>query len=411
MRVGLTFDDVLLVPKRSPLGSRKDADVSSRITRTLGINTPILSANMPWCTEHDMALAMAACGGLGLIHRMTTVERQVTLVEKVKSGTADSRFFEPSRDPSGRPLVGAAVGVTDDYFDRAHSLIDAGADVLVVDVAHGHADHTLDAVERLKAAFPANGIIAGNVATAAGTRDLIDAGADAVKAGIGPGSMCTTRIVTGAGVPQLSAITECAAEADKDDVPVIADGGIRTPGDIAKALAAGASTVMLGGMLAGADESAAMPITVNGRQMRTTTGYPSVGMKITLKTLRGEAVSEDELRAYVPEGTEATYLSTGPVLDTILRCVGGLQSGMSYSGATTLAELRANAEFIEVRSGGFAEGLPHALTAAQVDLDRSRFLGGSGSRLNRDGDAEPQHGSSVHVVQSSPAMLGEDVSH
>ena len=388
IRVGLTFDDVLLVPSRSGLPSRKYADVSSRLTRTLRLNTPILSANTPWCTEHNMALAMAACGGIGIVHRMTTVDRQVAEVGKVKSGTAESRFFEPSRDRSGRPLAGAAVGVKDDYLDRARALIDAGADVLVVDVAHGHADHTIAAVERLKGALPGTGVIAGNVATAAGTRDLIEAGADAVKVGIGPGSMCTTRVVTGSGVPQLTAIMECAAEAERDDVPVIADGGLRAPGDIVKALAAGASTVMLGGMLAGADESAAMPVDAGDRQVRTTTGYPSLGMELTLKALRGEPVDEDELRAYVPEGTEATYASTGPVVDTILRCVGGLRSGMSYSGAATLAQLRANAEFIRVRAPGFAEGLPHALTAtAQVDLDHTRFLGRSGPPPTGEGGA------------------------
>jgi IMP dehydrogenase/GMP reductase len=216
--------------------------------------------------------------------------------------------------------------------------------------------------------------MAGNVATATGTRDLIDAGADAVKVGIGPGGICTTRIVAGSGVPQLSAVLECSAEAARDGIPVIADGGIKEPGDLVKALAAGAHSVMLGSVLAGAEESEAMLVEdANGGRAKVSTGFVTFGMRLTLKRAHGEAVTREELTAYTPEGVESTFACSGRVEETLRRFVGGLRSGMSYSGAHTLSELRDRAQFVRITAAGLTENSPHALRSVeQLPLDYSR---------------------------------------
>ena len=361
--LGLTFDDVLLVPQRTRAKSRKDVDVSSKLTKRIDIKIPIISSNTPWCTEAAMGIAMAELGGIGIIHRMTTLEIQAALVEKVKSTVIDQTLFPlASVDANKQPLVGAAIGTKDDYLERAKQLVDHGVDILVVDIAHGHADYALDVISKFKALYPHVDIIGGNVATAEGVSDLIEAGADAVKVGIGPGGVCTTRLVAGAGVPQLTAIIECATAARKQGIPIIADGGIRTSGDIAKAIGAGASTVMLGSMLAGTDESAAQLVEIDGNLYKISTGFPSLGVELTLKGIRNEEITEEEVKEYVPEGVDATFEYKGSVADVLTQLVGGLRSGMSYSGSLSVAEFWEKARFIQVSAAGQAENKPHVQT-------------------------------------------------
>lgn len=368
---GLGLDDVLLVPRRTSVTSRSHTDVGTEFVPGLRLAVPIVSANTPWCTGARMATSMALAGGLGVVHRMQTAQDQAAEVAAVKKEQPEgSRTPGATVDERGRLRAAAAVGVTDDYLDRAALLVEAGADALVVDVAHGHADYVLKAVDQLKSRWPGVPVVGGNVATPEGTKDLIDAGADAVKVGIGPGGICTTRLVAGSGMPQFTAVLQCAEEAAGHGVPVIADGGIKEPGDVAKVLAAGARTAMLGSALAGAEESAALLVEHGGRPAKVSTGFVTFGMRLTLKRARGEAVTKEELAQYTPEGVEATWPFTGPVADTVNRFVGGLRSGMSYSGAHTLAEFRERAGFVRVTPAGLAENHPHALgRAQQVPLD------------------------------------------
>lgn len=353
IRLGLTFDDVLLVPKRTAARSRKMVDISSRFSRNIRLRVPITSSNVDFCTEAAMAIEMALFGGIGVLHRVNTVADQVTELLRVKRHAVD-RAARPDAtvDAQGRLAVAAAVGIINDHRERADRLVEAGADALVVDVAHGHADGVIETVAFLKARYPHVDIVAGNVATADGARDLIAAGADAVKVGIGPGGVCTTRLVAGAGVPQITAILDCAAVARDHGVPVIADGGIRRIGDVCKALACGASTVMLASALAGSDESCATPVERDGERLKITTGEASLGMKLMLKKRNAEPITRDEIDDYVAEGTEATFRATGPVRLTLLQFAGGLRSGMSYSGALDLEELWTKAEFCRVTALG-----------------------------------------------------------
>ena len=373
---GYSFDDLLLVPRRTRATTRKSVDVTTQLTPRIKLALPIVSANTPWCTEAKMAAGMAALGGIGFIHRMTSADLQAEEVRKTKSTSVDKSALPLATvDGRGRFRVGAAVGVKADFLHRAERLVEAGADVLILDVAHGHADYVLDAVAKLKVAFPEVDLIAGNVATAEGTADLISAGAQAIKVGIGPGSVCTTRIVTGAGVPQLTAILDCAEEARRHRAPVIADGGIRSSGDIAKALAAGASTVMLGKMLAGTDESAAILVEHDGRRHKITNGFVTLGVGLTLKRIEGATITEDEFKQYVPEGVEATFDYAGPLRDLVAKLVGGLRSGLSYCGSMSIPELWEKAEFIQVTAAGNHEGRPHVQEGvASVHPDYASLL-------------------------------------
>ncbi|MEU9790269.1 IMP dehydrogenase [Streptomyces sparsogenes] len=396
-RTGLSFDDVLLVPQRTPLTSRRQADTASELLPGIVLRTPVISANTQWCTGDRMAVAMALCGGLGVLHRMQTVDQQLAQLDAVKAhrpgdtgetgGAGEAgRAGEPEKSGAdagatcardGRLLVGAAVGVTGDWRERAGRLVEHAVDLLFVDVAHGHSDQVIEAVAKLRAAYPGLPLVAGNVATTAGVADLAEAGADVVKVGIGPGGVCTTRLVAGTGVPQLTAIMDCAAAAAERGVGVIADGGIRESGDIAKSLAAGAHAVMLGSALAGADESAATPVTRNGRAYKVSNGFVSLGMKLTLRHAAGEKITREEVDDYVPEGTEATFPASGPVARTLRRLMGGVQSAISYSGARDVAGFRERAEFIRVTSAGRAENRPHARERSeQIDIDHvSRAVG------------------------------------
>ncbi len=332
---GLTFDDVLIMPKKSEVRSRRDPALSSKLTKNLIIETPIISANMDTVTGVDMAIAMGRLGALGILHRFATVEEQVEMVRKTKE--------------SGAKIISASIGVGDESKPRTKSLVEAGVNVITIDIAHGHSVQMIETMKWLKDSYPQIEIIAGNLAMPEAAKELIEAGAGAIKVGIGPGSMCTTRIITGAGVPQLTAIALCAEVADAYGVPVIADGGIKTSGDIVKAFAAGASTVMLGSMLAGTLETPGE--LKNGRKQ-----YRGMASKAAQVSWRGG----------VPEGMAAEGESTmvnikGHVKDVILEITGGIRSGMSYINATTIAEIRQNAMFMEMSSNGISESRAHGL--------------------------------------------------
>ena len=471
IKEGLTFDDVLLVPKRSPVISRTQTDLKTKLSRNITINIPLVSANMDTITESGMAIALAREGGIGIIHRFMTIGDQVDEVLRVKrsesvmieqpytikddmkvhdakkmmreygvsgllvetedrtlDGIITNRdiIFEKnmerkvaelmtknvitakygttmeqakeilhkhrieklpvvdgkkrivglitskdimkmdqypfaSKDKKGRLLVGAAVGVKGDFLERTEALLDAGADTIIVDIAHGHSDNAINTVNMIKKAFPNCELIAGNVATGEGARDLITAGVDAVKVGVGSGSICITRVITGSGVPQLTAVTESVKVSREYDIPVISDGGIRTSGDTTKALAAGASSVMVGSMFGGTDESPGKTLVKNGKKFKMYRGmasfYASLGRKYREEGL--QVVDSNDLNDYVPEGVEAMVPYKGSVVEIIRQLVGGLRSGLSYCGAKTISEMQNNAEFIKITPAGYIESQPH----------------------------------------------------
>jgi IMP dehydrogenase len=271
------------------------------------------------------------------------------------------QYPHASKDRKGRLLVGAAVGVKGDYLDRTEALLEAGADIIVVDIAHGHSENAINTVHMIKKAFPDCELIAGNVATGEGTRDLIKAGVDAVKVGVGSGSICITRVVTGSGVPQLTAVIDSVKVARNYDIPIVSDGGIRNSGDITKALAAGASSVMIGSLFGGTDESPGKTLVKNGKKYKMYRGmasfYASLGRKY--REEGPQVVDSDDLNDYVPEGIEAMVPYKGSVVEIIRQMAGGLRSGLSYCGAKTIPEMQMNAEFIRITSAGYVESQSH----------------------------------------------------
>jgi len=271
------------------------------------------------------------------------------------------QYPHASKDRKGRLLTGAAVGVKGDYLERTEALLEAGADVLVVDIAHGHSENAINTVHMIKKAFPNCELIAGNVATGDGARDLIKAGVDAIKVGVGSGSICITRVVTGSGVPQLTAVLDSVKVARDYDVPVISDGGIRNSGDITKALAAGSASVMVGSLFGGTDESPGKTLVKNGKKFKMYRGmasfYASLGRKY--REEGPQVVDSDDLNDYVPEGVEAMVPYKGSVVEIVRQLAGGLRSGLSYCGAKTIPEMQKNAEFIKMTSAGFIESQPH----------------------------------------------------
>jgi IMP dehydrogenase len=266
-----------------------------------------------------------------------------------------------AKDKKGRLLVGGAVGVKGDYLERTEALLGAGADTIVVDIAHGHSENAINTVRMIKKAFPSCDLIAGNVATGAGARDLIKAGVDAVKVGVGSGSICITRVVTGSGVPQLTAVIDAVKAANEYDIPVISDGGIRTSGDLTKALAAGASSAMIGSMFGGTDESPGKSLVKNGKKFKMYRGMASYMASLGRKYREeGEQVVDaDDPNEYVPEGVEAMVPYKGSVVEIVRQLAGGLRSGLSYCGARTIPEMQKNAEFVRITGAGFIESQPH----------------------------------------------------
>ncbi len=465
VRMGLTFDDVLLIPAESNV-LPADINLHTRLTRRITLNIPVVSAAMDTVTESRMAIALAREGGLGIIHKNMSIgaqAEQVDMVKRSENGVITNPFFlgpghtlaeadelmakyrisgvpicdngkligiitnrdmkfetdmsqlidnvmtkenlvtapegttlqeareilrrhkieklpivdseyrlkglitikdidkaqvypNSARDEKGRLLVGAAIGVTADVLDRVAALVEAGADVLCLDSAHGHSQNILNCVKRIKSLYPDVQLIAGNVATAEGTRALIEAGADCVKIGIGPGSICTTRVVAGIGVPQITAVYDAAQVAAEYDVPIIADGGIKFSGDIAKAIAAGGNVVMLGSLLAGCEESPGDTEVYQGRQFKVYRGMGSLG---AMSCGSKDRYFQQNNKKLVPEGVEGRVPYKGPVADTIYQMMGGLRAGMGYCGCGTIDELRTKAQFVQITAAGLRESHPH----------------------------------------------------
>ena len=467
VKEGLTFDDVLLIPAESNV-LPSQVDFSTQLTKTIRLNAPLLTAAMDTVTESDMAIAIAREGGIGIIHKNMTIERQADQVDRVKrsengvivnpfflspdnlvreadeimgrfkiSGVPicqdgilvgiitnrDMRFMEgddfdqpiknvmtkenlvtapvgttlkeaqgilrkhrieklplvddqmhlkglitikdiekavrypnSARDKGGRLLCGAAIGATKDVLDRVAALVEAQVDVVTLDSAHGHNNGVLDAVRLVKKHYPDLQVIAGNVATAEGTKALIDAGADCVKVGIGPGSICTTRVVAGIGVPQITAVYDAATEASKHGIPVIADGGIKYSGDIVKALAAGGAAVMLGSMVAGCAEAPGEYELYQGRQFKVYRGMGSLG---AMAKGSGDRYFQGEQKKFVPEGVEGRVPFKGPLADTVFQLLGGLRAGMGYTGCASIQELHDKAQFVKITGAGLRESHPH----------------------------------------------------
>lgn len=335
---GLTFDDVLLMPCHSEMNSRRAPNLETKVTKNFSLKTPIIAANMDTVTEYQMAIKMAQLGGLGILHRFMTPEEQVRQVKLMREAIK----------PLGLP-VAASIGVKEDGMNRADLLVDAGVDILTIDIAHGDSIMMFETLDYVKKKFPKIDVIAGNTATPEGVRGLIEHGADAVKVGIGPGSMCTTRIITGCGVPQLTAVAMCVMEARKFGVPVIADGGIKTSGDIVKAFAAGAQTVMLGSMLSGCLET---PGEIEGGRKR----YRGMASKDAQVSWRGELP-----QGMAAEGEARWVNCKGSVENIVHELSGGVRSGMTYLNANSLADINKNARFIEMNASGMMESKPHGL--------------------------------------------------
>lgn len=463
---GLTFDDVLLVPRKSSILPR-DVDVSTTLSPTVKLNIPLMSAGMDTVTESALAIAIAREGGIGIIHKNMSVAQQAEEVDRVKrsesgvitnpfSLTAEHHVYDaeelmgkyrisgvpivdtegklvgiltnrdlrfvhdygikisevmtkdnlvtapvgttlqqaegilqrhkieklplvdesntlkglitikdiekaiqfPSaaKDQQGRLLVGAAVGVSKDTFERAEALIKAHVDVLVVDSAHGHHIDIVTMVRKLREKYPDLTIVAGNVATGEATRDLIEAGASVVKVGIGPGSICTTRVIAGIGVPQITAIYDCASVAREYNIPIIADGGIKYSGEVTKAIAAGASCVMMGSLFAGTEESPGESEIYQGRRYKSYRGMGSIG---AMKDGSKDRYFQEDDSKLVPEGIEGRVAYKGPLKDTIHQLLGGLRSGMGYCGTETIEQLKNDTQFVRITGAGLRESHPH----------------------------------------------------
>lgn len=363
---GLTFDDVLLIPAESHV-LPNEVKLDTKLAPNLQLHIPLISAGMDTVTEGNMAIAMAENGGLGVIHKNLSIEAQVEEVKKAKRKTVDPNLPHPAVDDQGRLLAAAAVGVTSDTFERAESLLEAGADAIVIDTAHGHSAGILRKIKEIREHFPNATLIAGNVATGEGTAALFDAGVDVVKVGIGPGSICTTRIVAGVGVPQITAIYDAASVAQKYGKKIIADGGIKYSGDVVKALAAGGNAVMLGSMFSGTTEAPGAIFTNEGKQFKSYRGMGSVG---AMSQQHGSSDryfqgGVNEANKLVPEGVEALVPYKGDVSNIIYQIDGGLRAGMGYVGAGTIEELIENSQFVQITNAGLRESHPHDVQMAK----------------------------------------------
>jgi IMP dehydrogenase len=341
---GLAFDDVLLIPARSDI---RPSQVSTRsfLTRELALDIPIVSAAMDTVTEARMAIALGRLGGMGVLHRNLSVDDQAAHVKECKAAGV---------------RVGAAVGVSGDADERVSALVAAGVDVVFVDTAHGHSPAVIRMVEKVKARHKVQ-VVGGNVATGEGAEELIAAGADGVKVGMGPGAICTTRVVAGAGMPQITAIYDCANVAARSGVPICADGGIQESGDIAKAIGAGAHTVMLGGLLAGVDESPGDVIDTGEGRFKSYRGMGSLGAMQVRQGSRDRYGQQDiaEFSKLVPEGIEGHVPARGALAALVYQLVGGLRLGMGYVGVATIEDLRTAARFVRISGAGLRESHPH----------------------------------------------------
>ncbi|MPW03875.1 IMP dehydrogenase [Limosilactobacillus fermentum] len=365
---GLTFDDVLLIPAESHV-LPNEVDLSTQIAKNLKLKVPFISAGMDTVTESSMAIAMALQGGMGVIHKNMSIQAQAgevanvksVALNSVKSVALNSMMSHAAVDDQNRLLVAAAVGVTSDTFERAEALFKAGADAIVIDTAHGHSAGVLRKIAEIRDHFPNETLIAGNVATGEGTRAIFEAGVDVVKVGIGPGSICTTRVVAGVGVPQITAIYDAASVAHEFGKAIIADGGIKYSGDIVKALAAGGNAVMLGSMLSGTTEAPGEVYEDNGKKYKSYRGMGSVGAMAQShgSSDRYFQGGVNEANKLVPEGIEARVEYKGDVSDVIFQMVGGLRSGMGYVGAGNIQTLINQAQFVQITNAGLRESHPH----------------------------------------------------
>lgn len=357
---GLTFDDVLLIPAESHV-LPNEVDLSVKLADNIKLNLPFISAGMDTVTESSMAIAMALQGGMGVIHKNMSIVAQAGEVVTVKGVMLSGNFNRAAVDEENKLLVAAAVGVTSDTFQRAQALLEAGANAIVIDTAHGHSAGVLRKIKEIREHFPKATLIAGNVATAEGTKALFDSGVDIVKVGIGPGSICTTRIIAGVGVPQITAIYDAASVAREYGKTIIADGGIKYSGDIVKAIAAGGNAVMLGSMFAGTTETPGQIITDGDKKYKVYRGMGSIGAMAQShgSSDRYFQGGVNEANKLVPEGIEARVEYKGDVSDTIFQLIGGLRSGMGYVGARNIDELINKAQFVQMTNSGLRESHPH----------------------------------------------------
>lgn len=355
----LTFDDVLLVPQYSEI-TPDMADVSTKLTNTFKMNVPFLSAAMDTVSEHKLVTALALAGGLGVIHKNMSIADQAKEVEMVKNYEFDNEKNKRVLiDKKGRLCVGAAIGVTADMMDRVHALMDAGVDVFVLDSAHGDSKNIINAIKNLRLEYPSMELIAGNVATYKGALDLMKAGASAVKVGMGPGSICTTRIIAGIGVPQLQAVMDCARASKEMNVPIIADGGIKYSGDVVKALAAGANTVMLGGLFATCEEAPGDIYESNGKKYRTYRGMGSIEAMAKGSTDRYFQTGH---KKFVAEGVQGIVEVKTTVEELVFQLIGGLKAGMGYCGSKDIPTLQEKGTFIKITNNALLESHPHDIS-------------------------------------------------
>lgn len=355
----LTFDDVLLVPAYSEVLPR-EVSTKARFTRNISLNIPIVSAAMDTVSEKAMAIMLARKGGISVVHKNMGIEAQARQIREVKEYPAEGDKI-PCLDAEGRLRVAAGVGITADVLDRVTALVEAGVDAIVLDSAHGDSHGVVEALRKIKAVYPELDTVVGNIATAEAAVRLIEAGADSLKVGIGPGSICTTRIIAGVGVPQISAIYDVAKAAEGSWVPVIADGGLRYSGDIVKALAAGGDSVMIGSMFAGTDEAPGEIFEENGRKFKSYRGMGSVDAMKAGSRDRYFQDGEDSTKKLVPEGVVARVPYKGSVGDIIYQLVGGIRSGMGYCGAADIDALHT-ARFVRITANGLVENHPHDIT-------------------------------------------------
>lgn len=357
---GLTFDDVLLIPAESQV-LPNEVNLQTELAPNLKLKIPLISAGMDTVTEGAMAIAIALQGGLGVIHKNMSISAQAGEVANVKSVVVPANIANAAVDKQNRLLVAAAIGVTSDTFERAEALLEKGSDAIVIDTAHGHSAGVLRKIKEIRTHFPDITLIAGNIATGDAARALFDAGVDIVKVGIGPGSICTTRVVAGVGVPQITAIYDAATAAREYHKPIIADGGMQYSGDIVKALGAGGNAVMLGSMLSGTTEAPGEIFESDGQKFKTYRGMGSVGAMAQAhgSSDRYFQGGVNEANKLVPEGVEAKVAYKGDVSDIVFQIVGGLRSGMGYVGAATIEDLRQNAQFVMITNAGLRESHPH----------------------------------------------------
>ena len=357
IKEGYTFDDLLLVPAYSQVVPA-DVQLKTRLCDGILLSIPVCSAAMDTVTESKMGIALAQAGGLGFIHKNLSSELQAEMVKEVKAAAV---LTNSAVDANGKLLAGAAVGVSEGTMARVQLLVEAGVDIITVDSAHGHSAGVIETIRKIHDKYPNLPLVGGNIVTGDAAQALIQAGASVLKVGVGPGSICTTRIVSGVGVPQLTAVSDVVQVAKRYNVGVIADGGIKFSGDIVKALAAGADAVMLGGLLAGCEETPGEIIEVYGKKVKTYVGMGSLSAMQRGSSDRYFQGGQKELKKLVPEGIEATVPYKGPMSDVIYQMMGGLRSGMGYCGCANIEELKDKAQFVKISNAGLKESHPHTV--------------------------------------------------